>query len=71
MGLSDGEVDLVAKFQKDVLAHSFGDFEELRSWLVGKIDMEYSLQRLAVHKRCIVSHTELVLLISNFPQGPA
>lgn len=69
MDLSDEEVDLVAKFQKDVLAHSFGDFEGLRNWLVDKIDMEYSRQRLAVHKRCIVSHTELALLISNFPRG--
>lgn len=71
MGLSDEMARLVANFQHDVLARSFTDFDDLTTWLGAKIDNEYRSQRLAVHQRCIASHTEVALLISNFPRGLA
>ena len=67
MGLSAELARLVANFQHDVFARSFIDFDDLTVWLRDKIDAEYRLQRLTVHQRCIASHTEVALLISNFP----
>lgn len=71
LGLSEELAERVAQFQDDLLTRSFADFGDLRAWLLDKIDAEYRLQRLAVHQRCIVSHTEVALLVSNFPRGLA
>lgn len=67
MGLSDEMVRLVANFQHEVMAKSFTDFDDLTVWLRAEIDTEYRSQLLTVHQRCIASHTEVALLISNFP----
>ena len=67
VGLSLEEAGLVISFYKDVFDRSFGDYEELRVWLLKRIIKDYNLQRLIVHQRCILSHTELGLLNSNFP----
>jgi len=69
MGLSDEMAGLVANFQHDILVRSFSDLEDLTAWLRAKIDAEYLSQGLAVHQRCVASHTEVALLISNFPSG--
>jgi len=69
LGLSSEEMGLVTKFWQDIPSYSFQDFKEFRAWLVAKIDLEFREQRLIVYKRCILSHTELALVILNFSQG--
>ena len=65
-GLLADEINAVRKFQIDVIEHLFADFEELRSWLVVRVNLDYSSLRFVVHKSCIVSHTEFALLVCKF-----
>ena len=67
LGLSEEMAKLVTRTQKELVTHSFADFAEMTVWLRKKIDTEFRLQQLTVHNRCIVSHTELTLLIAKFP----
>ena len=66
LGLSFEEMRLVTKCWRDSVSYSFQDFQEFRAWLSVKIDSEYKEQRLIVYEGCILSHTELALVILDF-----
>jgi hypothetical protein len=67
LGLSEDMAKLVTGSQEELFKHTFADFAEMTVWIRKKIDKEFRLQQLIVYNRCIVSHTELTLLVAKFP----
>jgi hypothetical protein len=66
MGLSHDKIQIVINFQNNIIPQSFGNYEQFRKWISNQIKSEYLMQNLVVHERCILSNTELSLLILNF-----
>jgi hypothetical protein len=49
------------------ITHDYKYEETMRKRLKEQIDDDYKRHRLLVHNQCILSYTELELLILNFP----
>jgi hypothetical protein len=66
IGLSHDKIQIVINFQNKIIPQSFGNYEQFSKWISNQIKSEYLMQNLVVHERCILSNTELSLLILNF-----
>ena len=65
MGLSPEEITIVKNIQKEIISQSFENYEQFRKWISNKVHHEYLEQNLVVYQRCILSNSELTLLILN------
>ena len=66
MGLSHDKISIIINFQNEIISQSFGNYEQFRKWIRNQVKNEYLMQKLVVHERCIISNSELALLILKF-----
>ena len=66
MGISHDKKHIVLNFQNKIISQSFDNYEQFRKWINNEVKNEYLMQNLVVHERCILSNSELALLILNF-----